>query len=625
MGFEIPKETDQNLITVTSLFFASFYFFVVYFTRTELIYFVQQPIFLLDEQFLLDYLKNPGGIIAYISSFLSQFYCYPWLGALIMTVVALITTVVTYRWLILLGIKKINLLLGLLPALILLVLFSDPDYMLSAGLILLTAMLFLNFYLKNDEFKPHAKAITLLFSSIILYFLAGGFSVIFYTVCCLLSELVFRRQLKSVMILLPFMLVSVLIPWLAARLLFYITYEQAYFHLFVTETYYKPPFFLYVLSGYFPAVLLVYGIFNMTAIKGSGIFNLNNKTPKDKKSLDIVLVIQVILIILSVYLIRSYYADSEERLINRIKYEAYEKNWEKVIELAKANPSDDRLINFHTNRALYYMGRLSEDLFKFPQSWGVEALFLGEIVDPYVLMDNSDLYFDLGHISSAKQWAYEAQTIYENSPRVLKQLVLTNIILGNKGAANIILAILEESPVNRGWANYYQSCIEDSSLLRKDELIQEKRKWLPKNDFYTDRKSPDADLVFLIEDHNSNKMAFEYLMAYYLLSNDLMKFADYVKYLPVLGYEKIPEVYEEALVIYLTRKNVKPLGLKGYTLSRQTVSRFEDYARILLAYNKDRNSARRDLFKNHGSSYWYYLHYISPVTTNKKLKLTTKK
>ncbi len=616
------KKSNHNSLLADALFFAFFCIYIFYWINPGIVYFIQQPIFLVDKTFFIDHLKYPGGLVEYVSQFLSQFYYYPWLGALIITSTAFFISMITNQWLKFLGVKKANLILKLIPALILLSLYSNPHYLLTTSMMLLSSMLGIHFYLRNYSLTAHSKATILILSSAILFFLCGGISILFYILICFAFELFDKKNSKSSVILFLAIVISGSIPYLLTRFFFFMTYKKAYFHLFVTETYYKPAFFLFILYIFFPLMLFCIRLYFKAFPPKESTSNPDHGSIQKKHSAKLSFALQAFIVILFAFLLIKYSVDTEEQLVSKIKYLACQEKWEEVLKLAKEKPSDDRLINFHTNRALYHTGRLSYDLFDYPQNWGKQTLFLGEIVDPNVLMDNSDLYFDLGHISSAKHWAYEAQTIYENSPRILKQLALSNIILGNTDAANTVLGILEKSFLYKDWVSYYQNCLHDSLFLEKDSLIQEKRKMLPTTDFYMDRKNPDIDLLYILEDHNNNMMAFEYLMMYYLLSNKLIKFVDNLNYLKILNYQDIPKVYEEALIIYLTRKDVKKISLPGYNLSVNTLHGFEDYARILIRYNKNKELARSDLHKYYGNSYWFYLHYISPVTNKKELKYT---
>jgi hypothetical protein len=38
-----------------------------------------------------------------------------------------------------------------------------------------------------------------------------------------------------------------------------------------------------------------------------------------------------------------------------------------------------------------------------------------------------------------------------------------------------------------------------------------------------------------------------------------------------------------------------------------------------MKYRKDMQAARAELYNGFGNSYWYYIHYVSPLTTQRKI------
>jgi hypothetical protein len=60
----------------------------------------------------------------------------------------------------------------------------------------------------------------------------------------------------------------------------------------------------------------------------------------------------------------------------------------------------------------------------------------------------------------------------------------------------------------------------------------------------------DQTLAALLKRNPRNKMAFEYLMACYLVTGQVDKIVANVGKLREFGYERIPPLYEEAILIY---------------------------------------------------------------------------
>jgi hypothetical protein len=612
------KLLNYSRIIFKALFFVFFYLYVLFYVNPAISYFIQQPVFLVNKEYLKEHLNYPGGLIEYLSQFIAQFYYYPWLGALLLTLVVFCVSYFTGK---LVGFLKFNkhiLILQLIPVIGLLFVHSRHDYILTTTMILLSSVVFFYLYLQFTKQRLIIRSAGLIVSSVILYYLSGGSALLLYLSMCLVAELFYLK--KNDIVVIPLLIIFAgLIPYLSARFVFYITAKQAYLYLLLPEPYYHPPLILYMLFVYFLLLIVYIKAAGLEFFKGISVFNIQ-KTVNEKHIPIFSFIIQVIVIIILAALTVKFAIIPEQAFINKVKYLAYYQEWEKLLMLVEENPSNDRFVNFHTNRALYHTGKLADNLFDYPQTWGKHALFMGEIVIRTILMDNSDLYFDMGHIGAAQHWAYEAQTIYENSPRVLKRLALTNIILGKYKPAGSILGILRSSLIDKGWAEYYKQCIDDPAKLQNDSLIQNKRDLNPTTIFFMDRKNVNYDLLYMLEDNEKNKMVFEYLMAYYLLSNDIGNVVKNLGYLKVLGYKKIPRIYEEALLVYLSKIDIKRVNLGGYAISKNTIERYRDYALIVHRNNNDIQASQGELFNSHGNTYWYYLHFTSPVTSKKELK-----
>ncbi|UCH13973.1 MAG: hypothetical protein JSV22_12820 [Bacteroidales bacterium] len=617
----------QNIVAiiVRTIFFVFFFLYLLYRANPAISYFTQQPIFLFDKVYLLNYLNHPGGVTEYLSQFLSQFYYFTWMGAIIITIVVLAVTYLTYKNLKTLGVKRYVLLLQLLPAIALVFLHGTYEYKLDSSLVLLFSTLTFFHYLRTTRHKFIYRVFVLILSSVVLHYLSGGDALLIYLSMCLALELVNIKDFKSFILADTIIIIALIIPYLSARLIFYINLKEAYLHLLAPEENYHPSHILYGLYIFFP-ILIAYTRFSEYLSDITQIKIIPRKLEKNMTLIKPETAIQFLAIIILTILTFTVPFKSEQKLIDRVKFMAHTGEWESLLEAVRDNPSDNRLIYFHRNRALYHTGELAGNLFKYPHNLGKYGLLMEGVLSVVYLMDNSDLYFDMGHIGSAQHWAYEAQTKFENSPRVLKRLALTNIINGDFGSAKSILNILKKSMLHRKWAEYYHLCITDPLKLDEDPIIQSKRKIQPSDDFFlNDILEPYKDLQFIVEENIRNRMAFEYLMAYYLLDKDLASFINYLPYLTELDHKVIPVNYQEALLYYVSIKDAKRIDLSRYKLNRNIVDRYRDYAGIVLKNNGDLEAAKDELNKNYSDTYWYYAHYIKPAINKEEIKTYSKK
>jgi len=270
-------------------------------------------------------------------------------------------------------------------------------------------------------------------------------------------------------------------------------------------------------------------------------------------------------------------------------------------------------------RDSYYTGRLLYDMFSYPQD--VKALLTLSFFSPNepasLLADLprlSDTYFRIGMINPAEHAAHDAVELIGEHPAFLKQLVLTNIVRGNTEIARVYLKALSKDLIFGKWAKRYLHYLDIDSSLSADNLVQHVRSVMLTKDYVKA-----IDLGKILEDlqHNKkNHMAFEYMIAYYLLSFKLEKIVQNIHRLDDFKYPDIPRHYEEAIIIYMnmTGKNVV---LHGRMISQNTVQRFQRFSYLVDQYSNNRKAGIRVLARNFGDSYFLY-HFLFLISEGVK-------
>jgi hypothetical protein len=122
-------------------------------------------------------------------------------------------------------------------------------------------------------------------------------------------------------------------------------------------------------------------------------------------------------------------------------------------------------------------------------------------------------------------------------------------------------------------------------------------------------------LAALVRENPRNRMAFEYLIASFLIRRELDSLAGYTAGLRALGYDKIPRLYEEALLLNSALTG-KAFDLSGYAISGGTTASFEHFCSICYSKHKgNAGAARNDLAAAFGGSYFFYYLYGFSGTT----------
>jgi len=113
----------------------------------------------------------------------------------------------------------------------------------------------------------------------------------------------------------------------------------------------------------------------------------------------------------------------------------------------------------------------------------------------------------------------------------------------------------------------------------------------------------------MLEADPHNRTAFEYMMAYLMLTGQLELLAAEMARLDELGYTRIPRHWEEALLIFQAATGKSP-DLGSQTIHPETLRRFQAFSRTRAMYRPDRLAAARALGPAFGDSYFFYNAFV---------------
>jgi hypothetical protein len=608
----VLKEMIKKIHLIAApLFYLAFFLYSLLVVNPVLIFHHQQLGFSFTNRFLQEFIQYPGGIAEYLSLFLFQFASGPFAGALLYTLLAFLLMTLTYT-LVPRGFKKYGVILSFIPAVIVAGLMASYSFHLVFFISVVLILAFLNILdlliKKQLRFAPFLILVLLLMA--IAYYTTGGFYFMIFSLSvflCLAGEKSVKTRTTAIVVL----ILCVLMPLISSKVLFYITTKDALLKTIPYYYSYKPGGFFYSLFFYIPLFLFVTRLlftFPTIKVKLSGFV-------EEKSSLT---VLQYATVFIAGILLCFFVFPATQKHKIQVDYYSYTGQWDKLLALVAANPSEDRLIQFHTNRALYHTGKLHEKMFDYPQTMGVDGLFLTRFLMPEILVPTTQLYIDMGYINEALHWGNEAISQNENSPQILEQLILANIIAMNYQPAQLYINNLKSNPIFRKKAIHYEQYIQGGNSPEIDSLVRTKRRIMPSADFVVKRSSPQLDLINLLN-NKDNKMAYEYLQAYFLLKNDLASFVQYFPMGKKYQYPHVPVVFQEALVLYAFELRRRGKDLPKLKLDSDIIKKFNNYMSVIQFYNGDLQKAKSELERNFGNTYWFYVHYLSPVTTKKTI------
>jgi hypothetical protein len=191
---------------------------------------------------------------------------------------------------------------------------------------------------------------------------------------------------------------------------------------------------------------------------------------------------------------------------------------------------------------------------------------------------------------------------------ILQRLAIVNLAKGKVEAARIYLERLRKTLFFSGWAKDYLDRLAADPTLAADLQMQQLRARLLRKDSTVFFFAKEPMLSALVEQGGQNRMAFEYLMAWYMMTKQLGKFVQNLGRLPEFGYTEIPPLYQEAALIHATKYPV-PLG--GFAISPAAQRRIEHFSSVFNKYGRDKDAAFSELARDYAGSYFFYFIYTA--------------
>jgi len=616
------------------VFFVIFYVYLWMGVKPQLIYhgggeLTNFPVFYKGWAFAEEIILHPGGPVEYLSAFLSQLLYLSWAGALVLTVHALLVSLFTGYFLKKTGITRFHI-LSFIPAILLLITYNGYTCHFTTTLAFLAALIFSCLYVKAVSKDRVLSPILFLLLSVVLYLIGAG-AYLFFALMCGIYEIFFRRRL---LIGLLYGVLAVSIGYIVGVLVFNISLLDVYSKLLPFSwriiEYPERRIMIqavYVLYLFLPSTVIVFGLYKLFTQSRFYLLHIKNtgrskslkakekkKALKSEKStqaertaasnfLKTALSFGFIFIIAGGAVL--YFSDFERKAVFEVDYCLNNRDWKKVLETGRHYQNNDHIMHA-LNRALYHLGILASDMFCYQQR--PRCLLLSapqEMASPWQKVDT---YYDLGTLNHCESALAESLAIYGEHPEILKRLAIVRIAKNDIDTARVYLEALNRTLFYCDWAKVYLQRLETDPNMSTDKEIQRLRSLMPEKDKGSVSFSMEEQLIALLERNPKNRMAFEYLMAFYMFRLDLDKFVQNIGRLDDFDYPQIPRHYEEAILtyIYLTKKTP---DLKGRRISEKSQQRFSSYLQLATRYGGNQQAAFSPLAKNYSDTYYFYYVY----------------
>jgi hypothetical protein len=593
----------NHLVKISVVLFSLFVLIVFNTKINPVLYFHEmQPPFLANKNFFAEFLSYPGGIAEYVSNFLAQFFYFGLSGSIVVCIIGILYTLSGYYFTRKSHLPAFFSLVWLLPFLLFVTQFSNYHFPFSSAIEVLFTLGFLVIFWEIS--KSISPFITYPILALIVYYLADSGAFALFTAMSMIITMLSVSKKKGLVYLLVFPVFYIVVSFLAYYCIFNIPPLRQWFN-FLPDI---PTHLLFIPDKLFYAFIYsVPVVFIIVIILAGKVFSEKFSKISQSKGNNITVVLLVSCAVIF-YVLLNQNLDKHKKNIIASDYYCYNENWNEVIDIAMKDQEFDVKINTNFNRALDQSGLLFEKFFDYPQYLGPGILYPDILKTSDMALLSSDFYYDLGYISESMHWAHEAQTTQPYSIRVLKRLVVLNIINYNYTAARKYLNVLNDNILVKDFVKKYSAYLADTAIINYDLEIKQKREYSPKGKVVGTIESKFLDLV---NANPSNKRALDYLQLYYLLDHNLKTFVDNIPKWEKF-YTTKPTLVDQAILLYLYQTdNMKDLSI----YNRVEVTKLTSYLSTLKVFNNDISSAKSTLAVSYANTYMFYIMYDSPRVT----------
>jgi hypothetical protein len=581
--FSLDKLLSLAFGLVVFWFFAFLYPF-------HLNYQEQYQMFLFSADYFLNFFAKPGGISDYIGNFFTQFYFYSWVGALIIALLLVVLQRAVWFISKQLGAKLVFIPITFIPSVLYWSLFCDENYLLGGLIVMLLGSGFLAAYMMIKSVNIRMGFV--LISIPVLYWITGG-AFVLLPLFALIVEAV-NRNLKIAQWSV-FALVSIAFSYAIPTLckLWFLQYPIR--KVWIGANYFRFLVSVPVSVGVVALLLVVIPI---------SLHFLSKKVKRDHSKTWIAG--QLIMLVFGASFLINHSVDMSKEEVMAYDFNCRMRKWDKVIAMAEKKTPTTPLSVTCLNLALAKEDLLGECMFKYFQN-GIGGLMPDFVRDYTIPMIAGEVYYHLGFVNTAQRFAFEAMEAlpdYQKSSRAIMRLAETNIINGNYEVAEKYLRLLQKTFYYRGWATNALNTIKDEKLIAQHPEWGWLRQCRTQEDFLFSEGEKDMMLGVLFKQNRVNRMAFEYLMAYSLLTKDLKHFLQYFPLSESFKYNVIPKSYQEALYYVWATTNNDPTKDIPYPVSNITKQRFQAFQKMPGQVN---SASTPNEFSD---TYWYYLYFV---------------
>lgn len=438
----------------------------------------QFQLFLFDSTYVWEIVRVPGGVADLLGRFSTQFFLYAWVGALIIAVLLSAVQILT------LSLRQV-LRQAQEPS-------QGPSQGPWEGLSFVPSFLLWLFLLDENA-------------------LMGGVWAVLLTQLAFWGILSLRQKLSTISYSLFTVVAILVLYWLVGP-----AWTGSHYHRYPTVT----PYLLY--AAWLSAIVIPLAIrlFNRTRSLSLSRSTEGRLLPAGRKKGLSMGLTALVAIIMGTLVWKN--ANFRAEKVMQYDFMARHQQWNRILETANREKPNNQIGVTVQNLALAMHGVLLDQLFNYNQN-GIAGLLPDVKEDATSPLPTAEAFYQLGMINVAQRTVFEAQEAildFQKSGRCYKRLAQTNLINGQYEVARKYLSALQKTLFYRDWANETLPLLGDEAAIAKHPEYGRLRKMAYDEDFYfSDHVTPEM-LQSLYLRNRDNGLAYQYLVAYYLLTGD---------------------------------------------------------------------------------------------------------
>jgi hypothetical protein len=604
---------NKSQIVISLILFIVVWSLLTFYEHDLLLKVESHSLFLFDSTFLFDNLRSVGGLLTYLSTFLTQFLYIPWLGALIYTLLlnlAAYFTFVAYdipkKWSIVSFFPAILLLAGNMHLGYTLFIIKGLGFFFSPliGYIVTIGITIAFKKVSNN----YISCLSILLFGIIGYPLFGFWALL--GLISIASGILFDGNKAGKWgIFIIAVLSASTVPLIASQLYMDMRASDIY-----TIDLQQLPYNDEFISYYIPYIII--GLFVIFI----PIFSkkiLSEKTELNYKKYAISQIIIIGIYILTVW--GFWFKESNFRAEIKMSVAVDKMDWKRVIEIHQKTTSSKnfsateptRLMVQYKNLALAKMGNEGNLIYSYRDGGKMQK---SPQIITMMIQCGKQLYLHYGLLNYCYRWCIEDAVEYGWNVSDLKYAVMSSLLSNDHGVTKKYLNLLDKTLFHRKWA------LAQRELMQHSESIAESKEYK-------------SIIPLICKDNtidNDNVMIEMYLMNYFtkkrptyatpefdrislmwaMQTQDIPTFwSCFSNYTTTNVIKRMPRYYQEAALLYGNLE--KNVDISSMPFDKEVISSFNNFNNFASKNPvRDLDESRPLYYNKFGKTFYYFYYFI---------------